>query len=136
MIDLYKVILSTNNIKMAYTSTSSSQGKHHRRWIFTVRLPQIAKTCHGCSINSSVVTTPRYGHDTNSFHIVRIFINKSWKTLDFTECSTDLPQYCIVSSAMWTLTQANILWCICLGLSLLTTIKTQQHSVYQFLETR
>jgi hypothetical membrane protein len=59
-----------------------------------------------------------------------------WSQLDFTECSTDLPQYCMVSSAMWTLTQANILWCICLGLSLLTTIKTQQHSVYQFLETR
>ncbi|MGX9461361.1 hypothetical protein ACWXWU_08980 [Shewanella sp. A14] len=58
-----------------------------------------------------------------------------WSLLGFAECSTDFPQYCIVSLAMWSLTQANILWCISLGLSMLTAIKTQQQNLYQLLET-
>ncbi|WP_350432523.1 hypothetical protein ABIS04_02785 [Shewanella sp. H8] len=59
----------------------------------------------------------------------------NWELLDFTACSVDFPQYCIVSPAMWSLTQANILWCICLGLSLRTTIKTQQINNYQLLQS-
>ncbi|AZG72069.1 hypothetical protein [Shewanella livingstonensis] len=59
-----------------------------------------------------------------------------WSLLDFNECSVDFPQYCVVSLSMWSLTQANILWCICLGLSLLNAIKMQQNHLYQLVESR
>lgn len=59
----------------------------------------------------------------------------NWVLLDFSACSADFPQYCMVSPAMWALTQANILWCVCLGLSLWNAIKTQQNNVYQFLQS-
>jgi len=56
-----------------------------------------------------------------------------WSQLDFSECSADFPQYCVVSLSMWSLTQANILWCVCLGLSLLKTIRTQQNNLYKLI---
>ncbi|MDD8061179.1 MULTISPECIES: DUF998 domain-containing protein [Shewanella] len=57
-----------------------------------------------------------------------------WNLLDFPECSVYMPQYCGVSLAMWSLTQANILWCVCLSFHMMKTIKAQQKVVYKWLE--
>ena len=57
-----------------------------------------------------------------------------WNLLDFPACSTVLPQFCLVSLAMWLLTQANILWCVCLSLNMMKTIKVQQQVAYKWLQ--
>ncbi|GGQ24253.1 DUF998 domain-containing protein [Shewanella litoralis] len=57
-----------------------------------------------------------------------------WHQLDFPPCSNYLPQFCVVSLAMWSLTQANILWCVCLSFSMMKTIKVQQKVAYKWLE--
>ncbi|MDP5147604.1 hypothetical protein ORI98_14265 [Shewanella sp. ULN5] len=49
-----------------------------------------------------------------------------WTLLDFPPCEDSANHFCWVSSSMWVLTQANILWCVCLGLSMRQHIVKQQ----------
>ncbi|GAA0787535.1 MULTISPECIES: hypothetical protein [Pseudomonadati] len=49
-----------------------------------------------------------------------------WTLLDFPPCEDIANHFCWVSSSMWVLTQANILWCVCLGLSMRQHIVSQQ----------
>ena len=49
-----------------------------------------------------------------------------WTLLDFPPCEDIANHFCWVSSSMWILTQANILWCVCLGLSMRQHIVNQQ----------
>ncbi|MBQ4890526.1 hypothetical protein A9267_13815 [Shewanella sp. UCD-FRSSP16_17] len=53
----------------------------------------------------------------------------NWSTLDFDPCSHKAHEICWVSLVMWVLTQANILWCVLLGLTMRKMIKTQQRQL-------
>ncbi|MCL1156954.1 DUF998 domain-containing protein [Shewanella inventionis] len=57
-----------------------------------------------------------------------------WSQLDFPACLNPFPHFCSVSLAMWSLTQANILWCVCLSFHMMKTIKEQQKVAYSWLE--
>ncbi|MCL1065912.1 hypothetical protein L2735_03705 [Shewanella olleyana] len=50
----------------------------------------------------------------------------NWSTLDFDPCTHGPNDICWVSLVMWALTQANILWCVLLGLNMKKLIKSQQ----------
>ncbi|MCW3171841.1 hypothetical protein [Shewanella subflava] len=55
-----------------------------------------------------------------------------WTLLDFPPCEDSANHFCWVSSSMWVLTQANILWCVCLGLSMRQHIVSQQSLSHRF----
>jgi Na+/melibiose symporter-like transporter len=58
-----------------------------------------------------------------SINLIRLL---DWHLLDFPSCDDNGSHFCWVSSSMWLLTKANILWCVCLGLSIRQHIVVQQ----------
>jgi hypothetical protein len=61
----------------------SSHGKHHGRWIFTIRFPKVTETRDGRSIHGTMITTPGYGHDSDSLNLIGIVIDKSRNSMYF-----------------------------------------------------
>lgn len=61
----------------------SSHGKHHGRWIFTIRFPQITKPCDGRSVYGAMIAAPGYGHNSDSLNLIRIVIDKTGNSMYF-----------------------------------------------------
>ncbi|QIR13559.1 DUF998 domain-containing protein [Shewanella aestuarii] len=54
-----------------------------------------------------------------------------WRVLDFPPCNESFDHFCWVATCMWGLTQANILWCVCLGFGMRRYIVLQQKDARQ-----